>query len=216
MKKKTFLFRKASYKKSILKIKPISNKLCLIVTKNQIVSNKLLECCRVTVSRLTRNGIKKWNTQQYKKNLLSFSDLSSNSNDVYSKKKKLFSFFKSNMISFFRKRNSILKKYKKKEKKKKISSGFIKQNKKQKDIYNKIINKKINFKINNHLNLPMFRRSNKSRMGKGKSKVSTHVKFLSKNEILFFFNNLDNKKQQLIKKQLNYKTNLNVSFLTNK
>jgi hypothetical protein len=53
-------------------------------------------------------------------------------------------------------------------------------------------------------------------MGKGKSKVSTHVKFLSKNEILFFFNNLDNKKQQLIKKQLNYKTNLNVSFLTNK
>lgn len=220
MKKKTFLFRKASYKKSILKIKPVSNKLCLIVTKNKIVSNKLLECCRVTVSRLTRNGIKKWNTQQYKKNLLSFSDFSSNSNDVYSKKKNLFSFFKSNMISFFRKRNLILKKYKKKEKKKKIkkkiSSGFIKQNKKQKDIYNKIINKKINFKINNHLNLPMFRRSNKSRMGKGKSKVNTHVKFLSKNEILFFFNNLDNKKQQLIKKQLNYKTNLNVSFLANK
>ena len=220
MKKKTFLFRKASYKKSILKIKPTSNKLCLIVTKNQIVSNKLLECCRVTVSRLTRNGIKKWNTQQYRKNLLSFSHLSNNSNDVYSKKKKFFSFFKSNMISFFRKRNSIIKKYKKKEKKKKIkkkiSSGFVKQNKKQKDIYNKIINKKVNFKINNYLNLPMFRRSNKSRMGKGKSKVSRHVKFFSKNEILFFFNYLDNKKQQLIKKQLNYKTNLNVSFLANK
>jgi len=62
----------------------------------------------------------------------------------------------------------------------------------------------------------MFRRSNKSRMGKGKSKVSTHVKFLSKNEVLFLFNNLDKNKQQLIKKQLNYKTNLNVSFFSSK
>jgi hypothetical protein len=53
-------------------------------------------------------------------------------------------------------------------------------------------------------------------MGKGKSKINTHVKFLSKNEILFLFNNLDKKKQQLIKKQLNYKTNLNVSFISNK
>jgi len=75
MKKKTFLFRKASYKKSILKIKPVANKLCLVVNKNNIVSNKLLECCRVTVSRLTRNGTKKWNTQNYKDNLLSFSDV---------------------------------------------------------------------------------------------------------------------------------------------
>lgn len=220
MKKKTFLFRKASYKKSILKIKPVANKLCLVVNKNNIVSNKLLECCRVTVSRLTRNGIKKWNTQNYKNNLFSFSDTLDNSNDIYFKQKNIFSFFKSNMVSFFRIRSSILRKYKKKEKKKKtkkkISTGFVKQNKKQKDIYNKIINQKINFKINNFLNLPMFRRSNKSRMGKGKSKVSTHVKFLSKNEILFLFNNLDKKKQQLIKKQLNYKTNLNVSFFSNK
>jgi hypothetical protein len=53
-------------------------------------------------------------------------------------------------------------------------------------------------------------------MGKGKSKVSTHVKFLSKNEVLFLFNNLDKNKQQLIKKQLNYKTNLNVSFFSSK
>ena len=111
MKKKTFLFRKASYKKSILKIKPVANKLCLVVNKNNIVSNKLLECCRVTVSRLTRNGTKKWNTQNYKDNLLSFSDVLDNSNDIYLKQKNLFSFFKSNMISFFRIRNNILKKY---------------------------------------------------------------------------------------------------------
>jgi len=107
MKKKTFLFRKASYKKSILKIKPVANKLCLVVNKNNIVSNKLLECCRVTVSRLTRNGTKKWNTQNYKDNLLSFSDVLDNSNDIYLKQKNLFSFFKSNMISFFRIRNNI-------------------------------------------------------------------------------------------------------------
>jgi hypothetical protein len=119
MKKKTFLFRKASYKKSILKIKPVPNKLCLIVNKNNIVNNKLLECCRVTVSRLTRNGIKKWNTQIYKNNLFSFSDISDNSNDIFMKEKKIFSFYKSIMVHFFRKRNNILKKKKKKTKKKK-------------------------------------------------------------------------------------------------
>jgi hypothetical protein len=137
MKKKTFLFRKASYKKSILKIKPVSNKLCLVVNKNNIVSNKLLECCRVTVSRLTRNGTKKWNTQKYKNNLLSFSNISNNSNDVFLKQKNIFSFLKSNMISFFRIRNNILKKYKKKEKKKKQKKNYLQV------LLNKIKNKKI-------------------------------------------------------------------------
>jgi len=143
MKKKTFLFRKASYKKSILKIKPVANKLCLVVNKNNIVSNKLLECCRVTVSRLTRNGTKKWNTQNYKDNLLSFSDVLDNSNDIYLKQKNLFSFFKSNMISFFRIRNNILKKYKKKEKKKKKKKKIKKKKKEKKKKEKKNKKKKI-------------------------------------------------------------------------
>ena len=188
-----------------------SNKSLLLCSSNKLVSGKQIECCRVTVSRLTKNGVRYWNNQNYRKNLLEFKHLLTN--DIA--EDFCFKDLKRQMILFFRKRYNHLKKFKLKEKKKKIKKKqtniFVKQ-KKQKDIYFKYISKKINYSVNKHLNLPLVKRSNKSRMGKGKSRITHYVKPFFVYDTFFMFDRLDKKRKKKIKEQLNYKTNLNLFF----
>jgi ribosomal protein L16/L10AE len=217
MKKKHIYFRKTLYKNKINSLNISNHYYSLFSDKNYILNSKQLECCRITTSRLAKKGIVYWNTNIYRNNLLdynyTFNDLNFffNNFDYTS----FFKVLKKSMIYFFRKRLELLKKFNKKEKKKKIKkkqSNFFKSKKKQKDIFFKIINKKINFRINNYLNVPLVKRSNKSRMGKGKSRIHGYFKFIHINDPLIIIDKIDKKRKKKIKQQLNYKTNLNLFY----
>lgn len=216
MKKKRIQFRKSSFKKKIYPLLNETPYLNLYSRNSAFISQKQLECSRVTVSRLTRNGVSYWNTNKYRNEIVNLYDDIIDF-DLFDKKEKYYNYLKKKMVYFFRNRQLFLKKFKKKDKqkkqKKKQSNVFIKQ-KKQKDIFFKRVSRKISYRLKTHLNLPLVRRSNKSRMGKGKSKISHYVRLIHFNDKFIRFDRLDRKRRKLIQKQLNYKTNLNLFYLT--
>lgn len=210
--KSTIVFRKASFKQKISKNSVnsfLKYKYGVCTQKNGFLSNKQLECLRVTVSRLCKKNISYWNNKKYLQSS-NYLNVPIENNDF-----KSIRFNRLKRIFLLKQRDNklILNRYhKKKGKKKKIKKRnlSLKKQAKQKDILYRTIRKKVEYILFNRMNTKFVKRSNKSRMGKGKSKVDFLVRKVNSKDFLFLFKDLDNIRKNKIIEQLNHKTNLNL------
>ena len=115
--KKTILFRKASFKHTIKK-KKLSHfnnyRFAISTGRPGFLSNKQLECLRVTVSRLCKSNVSYWNTKNY---LSTFDSSSILSNSLFESNN--FPAWKSHFVSSQRNKKRLLNFFHKKKSKKK-------------------------------------------------------------------------------------------------